>query len=81
MDHVHGSGIWTTIAHKIVGAASKEVAGITTKQIANKAGNAILDGTSSAVRKRTEQMVDDIINKKKKKKKHTNLDNIPLGRI
>ena len=67
MDHVHGSGIWSTIA------------GITTKQVANKAGNAILDGTSSAVRKRTEKMVDDIINKKKKK--HNNLDDIPIGGI
>ena len=80
MDDVHGSGIWSTIARKIVGAASKGVAGITTKQVANKAGNAILDGTSSAVRKRTEKLVDDIINKKKKKK-HNNLDDIPIGGI
>ena len=68
MDHVHGSGIWSTIARKMVGAASKGVAGITTKQVANKAVNAILDGTSSAVRKRTEKMVDNIINKKKGKR-------------
>ena len=81
MGHVHGSGIWSTIARKIAGAASKGVAGITTKQVANKAGNAILDGTSSAVRKRTETMVDNIINKKKKKKKHNNLDGIPIGGI
>ena len=80
MDNVHGSGIWSAIARKMVGAASKGVAGITTKQVANKAGNAILDGTSSAVRKRTEKMVDNIINKKKKKK-HANLDDIPLGGI
>ena len=25
MDHVHGSGIWSTIARKMVGAASKGV--------------------------------------------------------
>ena len=81
MDRVHGSDIWSTIAHKMVGAASKGVAGITTKQVANKAGNTILDGTSSAVRKRTEKMVADIINNKKKKEKHTNLDDIPLGGI
>ena len=37
MDHVHGSGIWSTITRKIVGAASKGVAGFTTKQVANKA--------------------------------------------
>ena len=70
MDDVYGSGIWSTIARKVVGAALKGVAGITTKQVANKAGNAILDGTSSAVRKHAEKMVDDIMNKKKKKKKH-----------
>ena len=83
MDHVGGSGICSTIARKVVGAASKGVAGITTKQVANKARNVILDGTSSAVRKRTEKMVDDIINnkKKKKKKQHTNLHDMPLGRI
>ena len=81
MDDVHGSGIWSAIARKMIGAASKGVAGITTKQIANKAGNAILDGMSSAARKRSETMVDNIINKKKKKKKHANLDDIPLGGI
>ena len=69
MDHVHGSGIWSTIARKIVGTASKGVAGITTKQVANKAGNAILYGTSSAVRKRIEKTVYYII---KEKEKETN---------
>ena len=78
MDYVHGRSNISTIARKVVRAASKEVACITTKQVANKAGMAILDGTSNAVRKLTEMMVDNII---KKKKKHTNLDDIPLGRI
>ena len=50
MDHVHGSGIWSEIGRKISGAASKGVAGITAHQIANKAGNAILDGASSTLR-------------------------------
>ena len=80
MDHVHGSGIWSAIARKIIGATSKGVAGITTKQVVNKAGNAILDGASSAVRKRTETMLDEALNKKKKKK-HNYLNDIPLGGI
>ena len=80
MDHVHGSGIWSAIARKMVGAASRGIAGITTKEVANKAENAILDGTNSAIRKRSEKIVDNIINKKKGKR-NTNLDNIPLGGI
>ena len=68
MDHVHGSCIWSTIARTMVGTASRGVAGVTTKQVANKAGNAILHGTRSDVRKRTEKMVDDIVNKKNRRK-------------
>ena len=80
MDHVHVSGIWSNIARKIIGATSKGVAGITTKQVVNKAGNAILDGASSSVRKRTEKMLDEAFNKKKRKK-YNYLDDIPLGGI
>ena len=73
MDHVNGSGIWSNIARKILGSATKGV-------IANKVGHAVLDGASSAVRKRTEQMLDEGL-KKKKKKKHNYIDDIPIGGI
>ena len=77
MDHVHGSGIWSAIGRKRFGAASKGVAGITAHQIANKAGNATLDGVSSSLRKQTEKVLGKTISKKKK----NHFDNIPLGII
>ena len=73
MDHVNGSGIWSNIARKILGSATKGV-------IANKVGHAVLDGASTAVRKRTELMMDEGL-KKKKKKKHNYIDDIPIGGI
>ena len=71
MDHVHGSGIWSTIVSKIMETATKGVAGVTGQQVANKAGYAVLDGTSSALRKRTETLIDEALNKKKKVKSNT----------
>ena len=47
-NHVHGSGIWSNIARKIMGTATKGV-------IVNKVGHTVLDGATSAVRKRTEE--------------------------
>ena len=79
MDHVHGSGIWSTIARKIMETATKGVAGVTGQPVANKAGHAVLDSASSALRKRTETLIDESL--KKKKNIHNYLDDIPLGGI
>ena len=74
-----GNGIWSSIGRKIVGdSAKKLINNVTKEKIAQKVGDALLNGASNSLKKATERTLDKVINKAQKFKVTQNLiDRLP----
>ena len=73
-----GNGIWSTIGKKVFGDTAKKVINNVTKEkIAQTAGDALLSGASSSVKKATERQLYKLINKEKFKVTQNLIDNLP----
>ena len=73
-----GNGIWSTIGRKVFGDTAKKVINnITKEKLAQTAGDALLSGASSSVKKATERQLDKLINKEKFKVTQNLINNLP----
>jgi len=62
-----GNGIWFTIGRKVFGDTAKKIINNVTKEKnAQTAGDALLSGASSSVKKATERQLGKLIDKEKK---------------
>ena len=76
-----GNGIWSSIGRKIVGdSAKKLINNVTKEKIAQKVGDALLNGASNSLKKATERTLDKVINREDQKKfkvTQTLIDRLP----
>ena len=73
-----GNGIWSTIGRTVFGDTAKKVINNVTKEkIAQTAGDALLGGASSSLKKATERQLDKLINKEKFKVTQNLIDRLP----
>ena len=73
-----GNGIWSTIGRKVFGDTAKKVINNVTKEkIAQTAGDALLNGACSSLKKATERQLDKLINKEKFKVTQNLIDRLP----